>query len=70
MLALPAKVTASKALAHCASVAVAPDDVKVSTPAPALNVAAILPKVVLLVFVNASVSPLLKPVPIDTVPDA
>src|SRR5215469_6263386 len=64
------KVTASSALCHCASVAVAPVDVNVRTPVAVLYEAAMLPYVAELVFVKASVSPLLKPAPIETVPDA
>ncbi|MDE2608911.1 MAG: hypothetical protein KGL61_04970 [Burkholderiales bacterium] len=68
-LAPAENVTADSALAHCASVAVAPEDVSVNTPVPELYEAAMLPNVAELVLLNASVSPLWKPLVTDTVPD-
>ena len=63
-------VTADRAALHCASVATAPADVSVSTPVAALYEPTMLPNVVAFVLTKVSVSPLWKPVPIDTVPDA
>ena len=70
VLAAAEKVTASKALAHCASVADEVAEVKVSTPVEESYDAEILPKVVLLVLLNDRISPLVKPLPTETVPDA
>src|SRR5512146_2048336 len=63
-------VTAASAFCHCASVALAPEDVNVSTPVDASYEPTILPYVAELLFVNASTSPRWKPELIETVPNA
>ena len=63
------KATALNALAHCVSLAVAPEEVIVNTPVAALYEATMLPNVTELVLTNVSVSPLWKPPVIATVPE-
>jgi hypothetical protein len=71
VVALDANVTASRALAHWASVAVAPVLASVSTPVEALyDEAPMLPNSVELLLLKAKVSPLRNPLVIETVPDA
>src|SRR5581483_524956 len=63
-----AKVTALNACDHCASDAVAPDEVSVNTPVAELYEPTMLPNVTELVLTKVSVSPVWKPPVIETVP--